>query len=473
MQSFLNLTNQKFSQTLKVFFAIGIILTVAGCDKDENPKPSRNDSYINTWILENMRAYYLWNDGLPQQANTSQDPETYFASLLDDEDRFSWIQENYEELLNSLQGINKESGFEFVLYAVPNSSDVIAQITYVKPASPAETAGLRRGDVISAINGTTLTTSNYRDKLGDLKKDHTLRYRPLLIEEQNFGPEATASLKVVQYSENPNYLFRVINAGDHKIGYYVYNFFATGPGEGSEYDDQMDDIFSIFKTEGITDLVLDFRFNSGGSEVSAKNLASLIAPNVTSEDLFFQREYNDGLMEEIISDPELGEEFLKAYFADKASNIGSQLSNNRVYILTSSRTASASELIINGLLPYMDVFLIGDVTYGKNVGSISIYEENEPRNTYGMQPIVVKVYNRDNSSDYSDGFEPNIENLDNDVFIYPLGDERESMLQEAIAHITGLGEPGRKRSSEGLPIIGHSLDQKRSSFTLLMEHKKK
>jgi carboxyl-terminal processing protease len=473
-----NLIDKIFVTNLHRFFILLLTLAISSCKEDEvldeKPVPvSEENQYVNEWILENMNDWYLWNDELPQDTDLNLSPSDYFPELLSDEDRFSWIQPNYQELLNSLQGINKEAGFEFALYKESASSEnVIAQILYVKPSSPAEIAGLKRGDVITRINGTAINTSNYKDLIQDLKENHSLTYKPIVIGEGSFGGEATLSLGVVEYSENPNLFSNVIEQGDRKIGYYVYNFFASGPTDGAkEYDDQMDQIFSAFKAEGITDLVLDLRFNSGGSEVSAKNLASLVGSGINSSDLFFSRIYNNDLMQEIETNPELGDQYLKSFFLDKPGNVGSQLVDGRVYILTSSRTASASELIINSLNPYMEVFLIGDVTYGKNVGSISIYEEDDPANTWGLQPIIVKVSNSIGFSDYGDGFIPNIENHDNGLNIYPLGDSRENLLASALAHIAGVTTPGRV-SASALPreLIGHSLDEKRRSFNLVLEN---
>jgi C-terminal processing protease CtpA/Prc len=454
-----------------------IVISLVSCREDDETLPAEpivneENRYVNEWIMENMEEWYLWNDDLPANVDLNLEPEEYFAGLLADGDRFSWIQPDYEELLNSLKGVNREAGYEFVLYRQSETSDkVVAQILYVKPGTPAEAAGLQRGDVISRINGQAITTGNYQTLLSSLKENHSLTFKPAVPESETFGPESTVQLSVVEYSENPNYLHKIIEDGDHRIGYYVYNFFAAGASEGSaDYDDEMDQIFSVFKNENITDLVLDLRFNSGGSETSAKNLASQIGPGISSADLFFNRVYNDEVTAQIESSPELGPDFLKSFFQDEASNVGNQLRNNRVYILTSSRTASASELIINGLEPYMDVFLIGDVTYGKNVGSISIYEENDPKNTWGLQPIVVKVSNSAGFSEYGDGFIPDIENRDNSLFIYPLGDERENLLAAAIAHIKGVAEPGRvSASSLQRSVLGHSLDLKRRGFNLFLE----
>ena len=447
-----------------------LVVLVSSCKDDDNPSPVLNQNiYVNDWILENMQYWYLWSDQLPASPDKSQVPDEFFQSLLDAEDRFSWIQDDYADLLNSLQGINREAGYEYVLYKDDGTDNVIAQILYVKSNSPAETAGLKRGDKITRINGQQMNTGNYQTVLKNTSSNsYTITYEPLLIEEQKFDSEKTATLSTIIYSEDPNYLNKVIQINDKKIGYYVYNFFSSGAGQDSlKYDVKMDEIFADFKAQSITDLVLDLRFNSGGSETSATNLGSLIAPDASNDKIFFRREYNDRVENDVRSN--MGESFLLSRLLNKGENIGNQLSGH-VYILTGSRTASASELIINGLKPYMDVFLIGDVTYGKNVGSISIYDEDDPKNTWGMQPIIVKVYNSLDQSDYSEGFVPNIENKDNNLLIYPLGDTREELLNKALEQITGAPIGGRKRQAVELrEMIGHSLDQKRRSFILNVE----
>jgi carboxyl-terminal processing protease len=457
-----------------------VFFIVTSCKEDEiepsSPPAARitneANAYVNDWILDNMKTWYFWNTELPSAADKNQDPESFFESLINDEDRFSWIQDNYEELLNSLQGISKEAGYEFVLYKEADSnSNVIAQILYIKPSSPASSAGLKRGDIITHINGKRITVENYRELLDAIHDNHSINYKPLLVDQQKFDAENTASLAAVEYSENPNYLNKVIEVNGKKIGYYVYNFFSSGTDDNrSNYDNEMDAVFANFKASGVTDLVLDLRFNSGGSETAANNLASLIAPGATSSKLFFKREYNDNIKREILSDPSAGEEYLRSNFKTKSSNLGNQLSGNRVYVLTSSRTASASELIINGLKPYMDVFIIGDTTYGKNVGSISLYEEDDAKNKWGMQPIVLKAYNSLDQSDYANGFVPDVLNADNSLYLFPLGDVHETLLSQAIAQITGTASLGRQPAEKDRKeMIGHSLDKKRRSFNLFIE----
>jgi hypothetical protein len=198
-------------------------------------------------------------------------------------------------------------------------------------------------------------------------------------------------------------------------------------------------------------------------------LASLIGTNVDNTKQFANKKYNAGLTDEILNAPDLGPGFLVSNFLNKTQNVGALISG-KVYVLTRNRTASASELLINGLKPYMDVVIVGDTTVGKNVGSFSLYEENDPKNTWGMQPIVVKIFNSLNQSDYSEGFIPNVADDDNTLELLPLGDPNENLLSLALAEINGSG--GRltalPRKSWG-KMLGSSLDKKRRGFDIQID----
>jgi C-terminal processing protease CtpA/Prc len=247
------------------------------------------------------------------------------------------------------------------------------------------------------------------------------------------------SITPVQFSEDPNFLDSIYTVNNQKIGYVIYNFFAPGTtADATKYDKEMDAVFAKMKAENINSLILDLRYNGGGYVSSAVNLASLIGPGVTNADIFSKTKYNAFLTENVEALRNVQTKFL-----NKSQNLGNTLSGNRMYVLTSAGTASASELIINGLKPYMDVFLIGDVTYGKNVGSIAIEDEDNPDNLYGLLPIVTQSFNSLDQSDYSTGFTPNIAVNENTERLKELGDVSEIMLRTAIEQITGVPSSAR------------------------------
>ncbi|MCX8491611.1 MAG: S41 family peptidase [Cyclobacteriaceae bacterium] len=450
--------------------ALVVVLgSLASCKKDE-VKPSEFD-YVNSWIQTNMKEAYYWTDRIPASPNKALSPDKFFESLLTKpDDRFSWIQDNYQELLSSLQGVTKEAGYEFALYrANLTNNNVLAQILYIKKGSPAEVAGLNRGDVIDQINNTQITSDNYLTLLQAIGEPHSITYRPYDFLKNEVGAPKTISLTTLEYAENPNFLDKVITVNNRKIGYYVYNLFSTGPtAESKQYNEEMDAVFTRFKAAGITDLVLDLRFNSGGAETATVNLASLIGKGVDATKIFAKKQYNSTVTSQILNDPKYGPEFLKTKFTNKTQNVGSMLRNNRVYILTGSRSASASELLINGLRPFMDVFLIGAKTVGKNVGSVTIYEPNDPKNNWGMQPIVVKSFNSLDQSDYGNGFSPNVEDKDNGAQL-PLGDPNEALLSRAIQHISSSGRVASREKNLGVSL-GHSFDFKKRNSDLIIEN---
>ncbi|MCR9082302.1 MAG: S41 family peptidase [Cyclobacteriaceae bacterium] len=442
----------------KAFYLIAFIALGACNGEDQNPPPvdPGSEVAVNRWIQEVMDQVYFWLDDMRQPIAETSAPEDYFESLLfRPTDRFSAIYPDYQELINSLNGVTLESGYEFILFRESQNSDnVIAEITYIKKNSPAASAGLRRGDIIRTINGQQMTVENFRDVLEDISSTHTVNFLRFNEETAAFENQGDVELNAVQLAEDPNFLDTIYTINNQKIGYVVYHFFAPGPGSGSTaYDQEMDAIFAKFKAESINHLIVDFRYNGGGFVSSAVNLASLIAPGVTQNDIFSKTKYNSFLSG--------FDDFqnVQTPFRTKAQNLGNILSGNRVYILTSSRTASASELIINGLRPYMDVFLIGDVTTGKNVGSIPFEDEENPQNTYGILPIVTQSANSQDESDYTNGFTPNISAREVEERLRPFGDVNEQLLRTAIAEITGQSPSGRFQKLSRSDL-GSTLDHK-------------
>ena len=428
----------------RALFAVILSGLLWSCDKDEEQDPIVEEPTleedINDWIFAVMNEVYYWRQNMRTPISKTSDPTDYFESLLynpGEVDRFSVIYPDYEELINSLSGTSLDAGYEFKLFT-PDNELVYAEVIYVKKNSPASSTDLKRGDVIEAINGTILTINNYRNILSQTATPHTIT--PLRYNEESlvYEPLNDISLTPVQLSEDPNFLDTVYTINNQKIGYVIYNFFAPGnSSDETKYDREMDAIFENLKAENVNNLILDLRYNGGGYVSSAVNLASLIGP-VTSSDIFSKTKYNSLVMSAI---PSLSN--VQTAFLTKPQNLGNTLNGTRLYVLTSDGTASASELIINGLKPYMDVFLIGDVTYGKNVGSIAIEDEENPENNYGLLPIVTQSFNSLDQSDYSTGFVPNITVQEGTERLRALGDVNEIMLRTAIEQITGVPSSAR------------------------------
>ena len=151
----------------------------------------------------------------------------------------------------------------------------------------------------------------------------------------------------------------------------------------------LNETFAYFKTEGITELIVDLRYNGGGSVQNCVELASMITGQYDSE-IFAEEIWNQKLLTYL--EERFGRESLINRFVNKLGNEEqiNSLKFNRVYIITSSESASASELLINGLTSYIDVIQVGEKTFGKNVGSITVYDyiDNEKTKIVGVNAYV-------------------------------------------------------------------------------------
>ena len=444
----------------------GFVVVMSSCKKSTDavtPQTSTsNNQTIDSWILSNMREVYYWNDKIPANPDTTLAPDVFFSSILNTYnattnptgDRFSWIEDDASTLTAELSGETTTTGMEYNLYLrASGSTAVIAQVLYVLPGSPAAIAGIKRGDIISKVNGQSLSTTNYSDLLFS---GTTFSFGFASVSGTTLiDTDKTISVTATTFQENPVFLDSVYTIGSKKVGYLVYNQFVPGANgsTANEYDAQVDAVFSSFKAQGVTELVLDLRYNPGGYTSSSANLASLIGKGISSSNLYFREEWNSTITPQL--QQEYGSSFFITNFLDKAQNIGSNLS--RVFVLTTDHTASASELIINGLRPYMTVNTIGTTTYGKNVGSITITDDTG-KIKWGMQPIVFKSYNSAGTSDYSTGFTPTTV-VEEPINLLPLGDTNEDLLNTALSQISG---SGRRAAANSNPLsqVGSSIQRK-------------
>ena len=473
----------------KVFYycILGTVTLLIGCDAPdrdddilniENNTPSETnntttettstttvaaaDIEINDFIWKGLNQYYYWQESVESLADlkisnaaayiefleSTEEPSDFFDSLNHPEDRFSWIDEVYVNLENQLAGISASNGMKFLVSRqCDDCNDLVAFVTYVLPESDAAAKGIERGDFITTINGTGLNVFNYVDLLYGDALSYTVGLADYDPAEDSFDltGETITLDKVENFQENPIHKNMVLDVGGQKVGYLMYNQFLN------EFDDQLIQTFSDFAAEGITDLVLDLRYNGGGSVLTCVYLASMITGQFTGE-IFAQQIWNSKLLayfEALNSNTnDSDDRELNNYFTDTTSEGVTlpTLNLSTVYIIATNRSASASELLINGLAPHINVVLIGNTTYGKNVGSITVYDyiDNEgnknPNHTYAMQPIVLKIANSVGFADYANGLDPDIELRERASNLGVLGRPTEPLLSVALSQITGSGK---------------------------------
>jgi carboxyl-terminal processing protease len=453
-----------FKITVLLFLAL---FTFQSCeDKDMDDVPAPANLEVNDFIWKGLNLYYLWQADVPNLSDKRfanqvalntflkqyEKPEELFDALRVNSsiDRFSWIVSDYLELEGQLQGTTKNDGVDFGLYLkAEKSKEVFGWVRYILPNSDASTKDIKRGAIFYGVNGTPLTVDNYQSLLLN-SENYTLN-----LADYNNGaitPNGkSVNLTKAVLNENPILINKVIESGEHKIGYLMYNGFYPN------YDTQLNDAFASLKSQGVTDLVLDLRYNSGGSIQSATRLASMITGQFPDQ-VFSKERWNDKINAYFESeDPDA----LKNLFVKTIGTTPlNSLNLTKVYVLTTKSTASASELVINGLKPYIDVVQIGDLTTGKNVGSITIYdsstfgkENRNPNHRYAMQPIVLKIVNADDFGDYLNGLTPNYSLKENLSNLGVLGTSTEPLLSTAIEKITGTSKMVKKTQGKTFPYF--------------------
>ncbi len=436
---------------------------------------------VNTFVWSAMHDYYFWTDKIPALTNTNYqmlttsspnykrnvdslnvylnkftDPTKLFNGLLyqyNVVDKWSFIVSDYTIIDNWISGISKTMGYDFQLYYLNSTSaDIYGVVRYVLKGSPADLAGIQRGDIFTKVDGVQLTDANYTANLIN-KESFTLSFAKITNNVIALTGKTTA-LVAVQLQEDPVLMSKVLTVNGNKIGYLVYNGFT------SDFDLELNGVFQQFKTAGVSKLILDLRYNGGGSVQTAIYLASMIYTTNTAK-LFTKSVYNSILTPYITTT--YGASFFNSNFTDKINTTAiNTLNLSEVYFIVSKETASASELLINGLKPYMNVKSIGTNTYGKYVASLTLkdYDANNVLVTthrYAMQPIVAEYANSLGVTEFVTGLVPDITAKEDVGNMLPLGDENETLLKTTLDYIKGL-------KSQSLPNVS-SLANSRSLFS--------
>ena len=451
------------NRIISIFIIFSLLLIGCKKESDEDPNIAKleNDLEIIDFVWKGLNQYYYWQESVISLADSKLDnlsnysfylsqnpnPENFFNSLKHPDDRFSWISDDYEELENYLQGIDYSDGMEFGLFLECNGQNVFGFVRYVHKNSDADINGIKRGYFFNTINGSILNKDNYGDLLfDDNVLTNTFGFADLNYDENNqcaslISNNTNITLNKSRLVKNPIHISKTIDINQKKIGYLMYNqFLGNVESENKDYHLELNSVFGSFKYEGINELVIDLRYNPGGRISTSINLASMITGQFNNQ-IFAKEKWNSKLMDYW---DEKNPDNLINRFVDNMDGVSiNSLNLNKVYILTTSRTASASELLINGLDPYIDVIHIGDYTVGKNQGSITVYDwindqgEKNPNHKYAMQPIVLKIGNVAGYTDFPNGLVPDYEIKESIRTAGELGNKNEQLLKIAIDHIFG------------------------------------
>ena len=427
----------------KLFLLFFASLLVYSCFEDFDDRGAYA-SEINDFVWKGMNLMYLYKQEISDLSNNRfnnsveyasylnsfTQPEDLFESLIYERqniDKYSYIVDNYAQLQQSQQGISISNGMEFGLAYVPNSSyDVYGFVRYVHPQSPADVNGIKRGDIFIGINNSTLNTDNYLELLS--QDSYSVNFADYLdnnTETNNddviVSNEIDIHLTKIFLEKNPIFFSEIFTYNQLKTGYIMYNRFLTN------YENNLNSIFSEFKSNNIQNLILDLRYNPGGAIDNAVYLSSLITGQFNDE-IFCSDQWNSEIQEFWLNNNP--ENLIRRFQTYENS-----LFLNKIYILTSRSTASASELVINSLNPYIDVIHIGETTYGKYQGSLTLYDSENfsveninPSHNYALQPLVFKILNAVGNTDYYDGLQPDYILQEFPGNMGEIGDESEPLL---------------------------------------------
>ncbi|MGE4514010.1 MAG: S41 family peptidase [Chryseobacterium sp.] len=392
-------------------------------DDDSPDFPEGSTEYVNLWVQDSMKRYYYWADQMPTKPDYHLPTKDFFKSLLSPQDRFSFIVNTSDSSTYPLS-VRTMFGFDYTLLQLPGG-EVVTVIKLVLKNSPASNAGLERGMMIKKINGQNITASN-AEQLTSAIPSHTVL--DLTVGSWvNGSIENEKDIKVYYgYSLSQSLESKIFEKNGKKTGYlYVYDF-----------PDGMVNVliqkFAEFKSLGIQELILDLRYNYGGSVSSAAALCSLIPSGISANSPFiiYKGNKNGGEVKRTFSEQIAYTSGAPDFSVLQTNSLGL----NKVYVLTSGSTASASEIVINNLKPYLQMIQIGDTTLGKDMAGFVIEDKRKPKKiTWQIHPVIYKVFNAQGEGNYSNGITPQLQvNEFKNLPLSPLGDPDEVLLSSVL-----------------------------------------
>ena len=412
-------------------FCVVVILTASlvSCrKKDITGDTSSLDSLgrINKWIQDSMERYYYWSGEMSAQTDYSKSPELFFASLLSTKDLYSWITNNGSIPPASTSYFTY--GFQYALVSLPGYPDYMGVVTLVNPGGAADKAGIQRGTCFTLVNGVVVNAQSKAAVINALKSNSLVEITPAVYDGTGWINGSVIKLNSRYAGENAIHAVRTFTVGTISTGYIFYNSF------DENYDASLLQAFAKLRQAKVSELILDLRYNAGGSVATSAKIASMLADKLSADATWaiFQGNVHEGRksrsVQEILNTT--GNTSGKQ-FSDLTTR---RLTLKRVFILTSAATLSAAELVINNLKPYIEVIQIGETTGGKDAASFTITDERTPRQVYWkLQPIVYKLFNSNNQGGYDKGLSPVY--AINDIIqlpLYELGAAADPLVNKAL-----------------------------------------
>lgn len=448
-------------KTWKYLLLLFCIVWLVGCKKDVDPPDPEPVSTEAELIRDSIYYYYnlqsLWTTSIPDYdvlrtftANYSSDQGVldalkaltpYYAGYGGSIDRFSFIQDNGSgEQLSSSTGLRMDTADGYGVYfgwgRLTSTATVAYPVIYfVEGGSPAQLAGITRGSILLSLNDDTnvtvpITCSGSSCTLNQTaynsfvtKLDAALEATSLSLKVSDVnGVEKVHPLTYKTYEIDPILADTVYRYPEKNIGYFAFSSFEEVTGNNQNYQN-FQRIFQSFETAGIKELIMDMRYNTGGYVNTAEYLANKIAPAAAEGGVMFTYEVNAALQPYTVR-ASRGYDFTPVNFARN-----NNLALEKVYVLVTESTASAAELLINVLKPYMTVVLIAetDRTYGKPVG----FFEQEIMSKISLWATSFKTKNKNGATDYWDGMAVDQANVTDRIFS-DFGDPTEDMIAAAL-----------------------------------------
>lgn len=442
--------------------AVLVLLSVS-CKKDPVELPiidNKKVDPVSQFVYDGMSLFYFWADEIVSKKPTKEDvdPKAYFSSLLNPLDKnkgWSYITDNVDELLADYSGEPKDFGISFSFLAMNQErTEYAAFIQYVYPNTPAANAGIKRLDIIGKINDQPITDNNFMTLYGG----NAAKFSLFKLSSNGLVHDRDVNLTPTVNKTDPVLYKNVYEINGKKIGYLFYTSFI------GEYNNSLYNAFEEFKTAGVTDLVVDLRYNRGGGSDASIYLAGLVAPKdaVEKKSPFVTRQYNKFLNDYFDTNNVSRTQRLGDFNPGTMKNpLEVNLNLNKVYIIATGGSYSASELVTFCLREYTDVIHIGGKTGGKFTSSFTIhpyndyggsvntiYKESELADkdktllkNWALQPIV-GMYANYKGVNFSDpGYlMPNYELKEGGGYVdywKPIGDTQDVFLGQAIYLITG------------------------------------